>query len=200
MLTTRIRLAGLAGAAIGALLLAGCSADADAPTPTPTLTHEGPTSAPSPTPMPTVGNQDDALCAAAQQNLELSTEVLGKSEELQALLQDPAFLTGGDVETLNAWGADMLVLTEDSLSFYDIGVNETAGDPVNEDFAAMKSFIADYSVPLAQLAAEAESPGVFTVQASTIVMQPETREVISAAPAAGQRIAAYLAERCAISV
>lgn len=201
MFTTRVRIAGLAAIAAGTLLLSGCTGDGPATSPEPTLTLEGPTSAPSPTPLPsvdlpTIGNPDDPLCAAARENLELSADVVAKSDELQELLQDPSFLTSSDPELLNAWGADMVELAENSLAFYEVGVAETQGEPINDDFVAMQGFITDYSAPLAQLAADAESPSVFMVQASTIVMQPETREVISAAPAAAKRIAEYIAERC----
>ena len=201
MFTTRVRFAGLAAVAVGALLLSGCTGDGGSASPEPTLSLEGPTVAPTPTPMPSVdlpaiGNPDDPLCAAARENIELSTEALAKSDELQQLLQDPAFLTSSDPELLNAWGADMSLLAQNSLAFYEVGIAQTSGEPINDDFVAMQGFITDYSAPLAQLAADAESPSVFVVQASTIVMQPETREVISAAPAAAQRIAEYIAERC----
>ena len=189
---------GIAALAAAALALAGCTNSDDdastAPSPTPTTVAEGQTSSPA----PSVGNLDDPLCAAAQDSVSVATTLESTAGDLEAMLQDPTFLTSDDVSELNGWGEDMLTLSNETLKFYEIGVDETEGEDVNADFAALKGFVSDYTVTLAQAAADAKSPAEFVTNIQTAFADPDVQAAASGAPAAGQNVATYLKERCGI--
>ena len=137
---------GIAALAAAGLALAGCTNSDDdastAPSPTQTTVAEGQTSSP----VPSVGNLDDPLCAAAQDSVSVATTLESTAGDLQAMLQDPTFLTSEDVSELNGWGEDMLALSNETLKFYEIGVDETEGEDVNADFAALKGFVSEYTL------------------------------------------------------
>lgn len=188
----------VAGIAVVVLALAACSGEGDTPTPEPSMSVPDLVDE-SPTPAPTLGNEDDPLCAAAQENITVSQDVLTKSNELTELIQDPAFFTSDDATELNAIGADMIVLTENSLTFYEVGIAETGGDPVNADFVSMKGFITDYSGLMAQMAADAGTPAEFLMSFQEVATDPDLQDVLTAAPTAAGNIAAYVTERCGIT-
>lgn len=186
----------IVGSAVTALLLAGCSGSpAEEPTGAPNTSADPTTSAPA----PSVGNTDDPLCAAAQENIEKSAELQSKTGDLTEMLQDPSFLTSEDPAALNQWGEDMLVLIESTGSFYELGVSETAGDPVNADFVALGTFVDQYSTTLAQAAADATSPTDFITDVQELFTDSDITAAASAAPAAAQSVATYLGERCDIT-
>ena len=191
----KFAIAGLVAAS--ALLLAGCSGSSDddnsaAPSATPTVAAQGDTS----TPQPSVGNLDDPLCAAAAQNIDDSASLQSKTGDLTTMLQDPSFLTSGDATALNQWGDDMLTLTGSTKAFYELGVEQTKGDPVNADFVTLSGFVDDYSTALAQAAADAESPKAFMTTIQTLFSDGDVTAASQAAPAAAQNVAAYLGTRC----
>jgi len=194
-----MRIAAIAVTA-AALMLAGCSSDpgteSPAPTPDSTIVAGGETS----TPTPTVGNLDDPLCAAAQESINTSSDLVSRTGDLSEMLQDPAFIESEDPAALNAWGVDMVTLSNDTLTFYDIGVAETSGDPVNEDFATMQGFVTTYTMTLAEAAAAAESPMAFVTEIQETFSDPAVQEAVTGAPAASGRIATYLSTRCDIDL
>ena len=186
----------IVGIAVSALLLAGCSGSPEEePTGGPTAAETPATSSPA----PSVGNTDDALCAAAQENIDQSMELQSKTGDLTEMLQDPTFLTSEDPAALNQWGADMLVLIDSTKGFYVLGVSETAGDPVNADFVALSTFVDQYSATLAQAAADATSPTDFITDVQELFTDSDVTAAASAAPAAAQNVATYLGERCDIT-
>jgi len=182
--------------AASAPVLAGCSGSPDedvtgAPTPEQSQTTNAPA--------PSVGNTDDPLCAAAQENIAKSEELQSKTGDLTEMLQDPGFLASEDAGELNQWGADMLVLVDSTKGFYVLGVKETAGDPVNADFEKLSTFVDQYSTTLAQAAADATSPGDFITDVQELFSDSDVTAAASAAPSAAQNVATYLAERCGIT-
>lgn len=194
-----MKLATLGTIAAATLMLAACSGgdEPTGPTPsnTPTVIAEGETS----TPGPSVGNTDDALCAAAEQNIQDATELEAKTTELTELMQDPEFLTGTDATVLNEWGETMLELTGASQDFYELGIAETEGDPVNADFVTLSSFVELYSNALAVSAAEATSTADFFTDMQDLFTEAEVREIGEAAPTAAQNVATYLGTRCDVT-
>ncbi|MGC4175696.1 hypothetical protein [Demequina sp.] len=196
-----MKIVGLAAIAVlGVATLAGCSGStaeetSAAPNPAPTVQAEGNTS----TPTPTVGNLDDALCAAAQESIEVSETLVGRTDDLTAMLSDPSFLTAEDATELNAWGDDMLELSNQTLEFYTIGVQETQGEDINADFAALETFVTKYTITLSQDAADAASPAAFVEKIQVTFTDPDVQDAVSAAPAASARVAEYLATRCGIT-
>jgi len=186
--------------AFATLLLAACSGSPDAPeSPAPSSAPTDVASSETSMPEPTVGNEDDPLCAAAKVSLEASAELEAKVNELQELMSDPSFITSADGSVLNAWGADVLELTAPSKDFYELGVTETEGDAVNADFVAMNAFVDTYTIPLATSAADAGSPGDFFGEMQTLLTDDEVRTALTEAPQAASRIAVYTVARCKIS-
>ena len=196
-----MKLATFGTIAAATLLLAACSGGDEptdptgAPSTTPTVIAEGETS----TPEPSVGNTDDALCAAAEQNIQDASELEAKTTELTELMQDPEFLTSTDATALNEWGDTMLELTGASQEFYELGVTETQGDPVNADFVTLSSFVELYSTALAVAASEATSTTEFFTDVQGLFTEAEVREIGEAAPTAAQNVATYLGTRCDIT-
>ena len=187
---------GIAALAATALALTGCSGSDDdastAPTSGPTTVADGPTSSAK----PSIGNLDDPLCAAAQESLAVADTLESTAGDLQTMLQDPTFLTSTDVTALNAWGEDMLTLSGKTLTFYQTGVDETAGEDVNADFVALTGFVSDYTITLAQAAADAASPAEFMTTIQTAFADASVQDAATGAPAAGQNVATYLLDRC----
>jgi|GEM_PF-2085891 len=200
-MTVFIRRVGIAGAAL--VVLAGCSGspDTDATTaPGPTANATTPTVASeASTPQPSVGNTDDPLCAAAQENLTQAADLESKTTDLTALLQDPTFLTSGDASELNQWGQDMLVMTASTKTFYELGVTETAGEDINADFVTLGAFVEKYSDALANAAADADSPKGFLEDVQQLFGSADVMEAAQAAPAAASNVASYLGTRCEIT-
>jgi hypothetical protein len=185
--------------AVGAML-AGCSSSPSddtsgdpAPSSTATAVADGSTAT------PTIGNLDDPLCAAAQQNVEDSQELESKTSDLTEMMQDPTFLTSDDATDLNQWGDDMLVLVGSAQDFYDLGVQETAGDDVNADFQTLSTFVEKYSQTLAQTASDAATPTEFFTTIQDVFSDPDITAAVQAAPNAAQNVADYLGERCDIT-
>jgi len=189
-----------AGLAAGALLLAGCSGSPEpepsTPAGTPDITEEPTATA---TPGIAIGNQDDPLCAAAQLSRDDAEALQDTTKELQALLQDPAFLTSDDPKTLNEWGELMLEMNESSIAFYDLAVSETSGEDVDADFVTLSGFVKDYTMGLATAAAEATSPDDFVTKVSETFANPDIQQITAKAPAAAQSVATYIGERCGIT-
>jgi hypothetical protein len=194
-----MKIAAIAFAGATALALTACSggdAPADespAPSTSPTLIAE------STTPDPEIGNQDDALCAAAGANLEEAAELEAKTQELTDLMQDPAFLTDTDPTVLNEWGEDLLALTAGTKEFYELGVDETEGEDVNADFVMLDTFAQSYSIALATAAAEAESTMDFFASMQELFTDASIRETLQAVPDAASNVGVYLTERCDIT-
>lgn len=191
---------GILGVAAAALLLTACSGGSGddrsgTPSATPTAIAAGPTSDAA----PTIGNLDDTLCAAANDSQATAESLEATANELQTMLQDPTFLTSGDVTALNEWGDTMLALSNDTLGFYKMGAAETDGEDVNKDFVALTAFVTSYTLPLAQMAADAGSPTDFMTGVTETFTDPAVQSALSEVPTAAQNAAAYLADRCGIT-
>jgi len=203
MTITAARFAGLTAATI--LVLAGCSGSPDAD-PTDALEPTSPTSPTSTAPTndasaetPSVGNTDDPLCAAALKNFEQANDLNAKTSDLQALLQDPDFLTSGDATELNAWGEDMLAMSSATADFYALGVSETAGEAVSADFETLGAFVESYSTALAKAAADAASPEAFLTSVQEVFASDGVLESAQDAPTAASNVATYLGTRCELT-
>ena len=182
-----------------ALLLAGCSGSSDDDTSAAPDASASPTTtalAGDETKAPDVGNLDDPLCAAASESVDDAEAITSKTSDLTTMLQDPTFLTGGDTAALNQWGNDMLTLVSSTKGFYETGVQETAGEAVNADFATLSTFVTQYSTALAQAAADAKSTTEFMSTISTLFTDSDSQAAVAAAPAAAQNVATYLGTRC----
>lgn len=188
----------LVGLVAGALLIAGCSGSPDEQ-PTTSAGSPSATGAPSSSAAPGVGNQDDALCAAAETSRTEAKQLQSATEELSALMQDPSFMGSEDPTQLNEWGQKIADLSDSSLAFYDLGVTETQGEPVSEDFAALSAFVEKYTMGLANAAVSASSPDSFIATVTETFADPEIQEVATQAPAAAQSVATYIGERCGIT-
>lgn len=195
-----MKLAILGLAAGAALLLAGCTSSPEgdpstSPSPTSTVVADGSTSSPA----PTVGNLDDPLCAAAKDNIDAAMALQSKTSDLTTMIQDPTFLTSGDPSALNQWGDDMLTLTASTKSFYQLGVEQTAGEDINADFVALGAFVQNYSIALAQVASDAKSNTDFVASIQTMFSSDDITSAAKAAPAAAQNVATYLGTRCGLT-
>lgn len=158
-------------------------------------TSPAPTPSASPFATPTAEANGDPFCdlAVAAQADAIATEAT--TAQFETLL--PGIVDGSaPISSLNAWGAELAALTESSLEFYVEAAPYVAGTEAEGPFTAMSSFIRDYSMPLATLAATATDSNAFIEGVSALVTAPGAQETIYLGPEAAAEIAVYIAERC----
>ena len=100
------------------------------------------------------------------------------------------------VSDLNAWGSALYDIATSSTTFYDDAAPYVAGTDTESDFIEMKGFVTSYSIPLAEMARDATDGEAFITQVGTFVQTPEVQTALTTGPAAAQRVAAYITDRC----
>lgn len=144
---------------------------------------------------PTIAANGDPFCDLAVQAQADAQQLDSASSEFGTLMANVASGTA-PVADLNTWGATLHDIASSSTTFYDAAAPYVAGTDAESDFVAMKGFVTSYSIPLAAMARDASDSQAFLTQVGTFVQTPEVQASITAAPAAAQRVAAYIADRC----
>ena len=139
------------------------------------------------------GSSDDNTSAAPNTSATPTTTAIAGGTPDVGNLDDP--LCAAASESVD----DMLTLIASTKGFYETGVQETAGEDVNADFATLNTFVTQYSTALAQAAADAKTTTEFVSTISTLFTDSDSQAATAAAPAAAQNVATYLATRCNIT-
>lgn len=178
--------------ALLALPLAACSGGTDPSAPAGSPSEAAPDIS--------VGATGDAFCDLAVASIAPADDVVEASDELTALLEDPAFLSSTDVGPLNELGEQILEYSDASLVFYTQAVALVDDPAVVEALAGMGDFIGEYTVALGNAAATATSPLEFLTTVGTTFADPALLAVAETAPEYAETISAYAQERCGIAV
>jgi hypothetical protein len=184
-------------------LLAACSSDpgstgssgSSRPTVTPRTATPTTSAAADPATSPTIAANGDPFCDLAVKAQTDQRQLDSTTSEFTTLLTSVVSGTA-PVADLNAWGSTLYALAESSTTFYGDAAPYVAGTDAAADFVAMKGFVTAYSMPLAAMARDASDGKTFMTEVGTFVQTSEVKAAITTAPAAAQRVAAYIANRC----
>jgi hypothetical protein len=191
------RLLTFAAIGIALPLLAACSSNSGSSASNeaqgmPSSTTAGGT---GPSASPTIAANGDPFCELAVKAQTDQRQLDSTTSEFSTLLTG---VVGGTapVTDLNAWGSTLYALAESSTKFYGDAAPFVAGTDAAADFVAMKGFVTTYSMPLAAMARDASDGKTFMTEVAAFAQTPEVKAAITNAPAAGQRVGAYIATRC----
>ena len=178
-------------------LLAACSSDAGASdsTAAPGTSSPATAAAADGFATPTIAANGDAFCDLAVQAQADAQQLDDTSSEFNTLLTSVISGTA-PVADLNAWGSALYDIANSSTTFYDDAAPFVAGTDAESDFVEMKGFVTSYSIPLAEMARNATDGEAFITQVGEFVQTPEVQTAITTGPAAAQRVAAYITDRC----
>ena len=188
-------------AAIGLCLplLAACSSGSDSgsseSSPTPATSSATTSDATDGFATPTIAANGDPFCDLAVQAQTDAQQLDSTTSEFNTLLTSVVSGTA-PVADLNSWGSTLYALAESSTTFYDEAAPYVAGTEAEVDFVEMKGFVTAYSIPLAAMARDATDGEAFITEVGTFVQTPEVQAAITTGPAAAQRVAAYITDRC----
>lgn len=191
-----VRVLAFAALALATPLLGACSSDGgDDATGASTPPASAPAGETTSAPAPTIEANGDPFCDLAVTALEEAKALDATTGEFQALLTGVVSGTA-PIEDLHTWGEALKELGTSSLTFYDESAQYVEGDPAAADFAATRQFVADYSIPLAQMAIDAPDGTAFIANVGAFVETPEVKAAITSGPEAAQGVSAYITERC----
>ncbi len=148
---------------------------------------------------PSIAANGDPFCDLAVQAQADARQLDSTSSEFNTLMTS---VVGGTapVSDLNAWGSTLYDIANSSMTFYDDAAPYVAGTDAESDFVEMKGFVTAYSIPLAAMARDATDGQAFLTEVGAFVQTPEVQAAITTGPAAAQRVAAYITDRCPAAV
>lgn len=144
---------------------------------------------------PTIAANGDPFCDLAVQAQTDAQQLDNTTSEFSTLMANVVSGTA-PVAELNAWGSTLYALAESSTTFYDEAVPYVAGTAAEADFVEMKGFVTTYSMPLAAMARDSTDGEAFITEVGTFVQTPEVTAAITTGPAAAERVASYITDRC----
>ena len=172
-------------------LLAACSSDGG---PSPTDEALAPTpDATESAGAPTIAGGDE-FCDLAVASVPVGTAIEAQTADMSTRIVEA--LGAGDMATINAWGSELAGLDEQMLQFYADARPYIEGDSVEGAWNLMEQFTRDYSLAVAQEAANATDPTSFTARLGEIVQDPEIQAAVNFSPAAASTIHDYIVTRC----
>lgn len=144
---------------------------------------------------PTIAANGDPFCDLAVQAQAEASELNSATSEINTLLT--SVISGAaPVADLNAWGSMLYDISDSSKTFYDDAAPYVAGTDAESDFVEMKGFVTAYSIPLAAMARDATDGEAFITEMASLAQTPEVQAAITTGPAAAERVAAYITDRC----
>lgn len=177
-------LAGLTAGAF-ALALAACSPDGD---PSGGATPDNPAI-----------SGGDPFCDLAVQSLAAAEGVTQASDDLNAIMSDPEFFSGGgDIDGLHTAGEKIIANGQDSIELYDLGATVADDPEVQAAFTGMSDFIEMYSIPLGQAASSASSGQEFFGTIQSLFTNPEMQTLLQSTPGWATTTHDFIVERCGI--
>lgn len=144
---------------------------------------------------PTIAANGDPFCDLAVQAQADAQQLDDSSSKFNTLLTSVVSGTA-PVSDLNAWGSALYDIATSSTTFYADAAPYVAGTGAESDFVEMSGFVTSYSIPLAEMARDATDGEAFITQVGTFVKTPEVQTALTTGPAAAQRVAAYITDRC----
>ncbi|NTV38762.1 MAG: hypothetical protein HGA51_02220 [Demequinaceae bacterium] len=196
-LTSVQRLLTVAAIGLSLPLLAACSSDSGSHD-TSAAPVTGAASTAPPTDgfaTPTIAANGDPFCDLAVQAQADAQQLDDTTSEFNTLLTSVVSGTA-PVADLNAWGSTLYDIANSSATFYDDAAPYVAGTDAESDFVEMKGFVTAYSIPLAAMARDASDGEAFITEMSLLVQTSEVQSAITTGPAAAERVAAYITDRC----
>ena len=141
-----------------------------------------------------MGTDAPQLSVIAADSIEFSDQIVDKTAGMADLLSTA--LASGDVTTINTWGNELADLDAQVLDLYAAGGEYVEGEPVEESWTTMESFIRNYSLELARLAATTPDTASFTSAMAELTTREGVSGLLTQSPAAAEEIRLYVKDRC----